>query len=316
MLEIKIPLSVPRRRYSEYRHNYRILTNGSGRLLLVAGDQKVEHLNDDFYGKNINPEDKHPEHLFKIAAAAHGGVLATHLGFIARYGANYRSVPYLVKLNGKTNLGANEEKNSSRLWWTVADVVKFKQDSGLKIAGIGYTLYLGGKYEAEMAAEAAKAIYEAHQAGLTAVLWVYPRGRNIKEEDIHTIAGGAGIAASLDADFAKVKYPYGTKDLKKNAEKFQEVSAAAGRTKIICVGGEKRPIKELLETLEVQIKISGTNGLAMGRNLHQRSLEEAERLSAALGAIIFHDKSAKEAAAIYARRRKTGASHSKFLGLF
>jgi DhnA family fructose-bisphosphate aldolase class Ia len=317
MSAINLPLSVPASHRDEYKKNYRRLTNDQERLLLIAGDQKVEHLNADFFGAGITPEDNSPEHLFKIAAAARGGVLATHLGLISRYGRDYRHLPYIVKLNGKTNLGPNEAKNSSALWWSVADVVKFKKNSGLPIVGIGYTLYLGGQYEAEMLTAAASAIYEAHQAGLTAILWIYPRGKNIKEEDITTIAGAAGVAAALDADFVKLKYPYGAKDKKATAIKFRQVTVAAGRTKVICVGGSKRPVSALLADLEEQLKTSGTAGLAMGRNLHQRPLEEAARLTAALEAIIFHHKNAKEVLALYNAKKKTTAlKTTKFLGLF
>lgn len=292
MLEIKIPLSVPASKKSEYQHNYKLATANTGRLLLIAGDQKVEHLNDDFFGRGISQDDANPEHLFKIAAGTKGGLLATHLGLISQYGTNYRRVPYLVKLNGKSNLGTNEEKNSSKCWWDIKDIVNFKKQSGLNIVGIGYTLYLGGAFEAKMLAKAAQAIYDAHQNGLIAILWVYPRGKNIKEEDIHTIAGGAGIAACLDADFAKVKYPYTSKNNKLIAEKFKEVTAAAGRTKIICVGGDKRNIKEILTTTKEQINISQTSGLAIGRNLHQRSLVEALKLANSLSAVI-HEKPTK-----------------------
>jgi fructose-bisphosphate aldolase/6-deoxy-5-ketofructose 1-phosphate synthase len=315
MTDLKIPASVSPKARPEYRKNYAQLTNNSGHLLLIAGDQKVEHGNDDFFGPSINRDDANPEHLFKIAAASQGGVLATHLGLISRYGKDYPSIPYIVKVNGKTNLG-QEEKDSSKLWWPIEEIIKFKQQSGLKIVGIGYTVYLGGQYEAKMLAKAAKAIYEAHQAGLTAIIWMYPRGKNIKEEDIHTIASGAGVAAALDADFVKIKYPYSAKNQKNVAVKFQEAVQAAGRTKVICVGGSKRPVSALLEDTEKQIKISGAYGLAMGRNLHQRSLDEATRLSLALGGIIFYKKNAKEANAIYNKKLAVKNSKSKFLGLF
>lgn len=317
MTNLRMPIDVPAARQSEYRRNYTALTKGRGHLLLIAGDQKVEHLNDDFFGSGISPEDNSPEHLFRIAAASQGGVLATHLGLIASYGHRYRHIPYIVKLNGKTNLGPNEDKDSSRLWWTVEDIVKFKKHSGLKIGGIGYTLYLGGSHEAEMLATAAAAIFQAHQAGLMAILWVYPRGKNIKEEDIHTIAGGAGVAATLGADFVKVKYPYGLKDKKTVAENFQEVTGAAGLTRVICVGSSKMAAKELLEQLHRQIRISGTAGLAIGRNLHQRPLEEASRLAAALSAIIFNNATAKEAYQIYSAKAKAPARKTgRFLGIF
>ena len=316
-LKIQAPLTVPANKIKEYHRNYRNLTNDCGRLLLIAGDQKVEHLNSDFFGPGITPEDQNPEHLFKIAAASRGGVLATHLGLIARYGRKYQNVPYLIKLNGKTNLGPNDSKDSSRLWWSVADIVKFKQDSGLNVVGIGYTLYLGGRHEPEMLATVSQAIYQAHQVGLTAVLWVYPRGPKINEEDVQTIAGGAGVAAALDADFVKIKYPYALKDKLKTAEKFRQATQAAGLTQVICVGGSKRPVKALLEDLERQIKISGTSGLAMGRNLHQRPLSETIRLTAALGAIIFHNQNATAAYKIYSQLPKPlNQSKSKFLGLF
>jgi fructose-bisphosphate aldolase/6-deoxy-5-ketofructose 1-phosphate synthase len=87
-----------------YVTNYLEITKNSGRLMLFAGDQKVEHLNDDFYGEEVPEGDADPEHLFKIASQAKIGVFATQLGLIARYGMDYKNVPYLVKVNSKTNL--------------------------------------------------------------------------------------------------------------------------------------------------------------------------------------------------------------------
>ena len=317
MFDIKIPLSVPASKKSAYLRNYSLLTNKTGRLLLIAGDQKLEHLNDDFFGRGISQEDNNPEHLFKIAAASNGGALATHLGLISRYGANYRDIPYIVKLNGKTNIGPNEEKDSSKCLWKVADVLKFKNQSRLNIAAIGYTLYLGGKFEGKMLASAAKAIFEAHQAGLVTVLWIYPRAKNINEENIHIIAGAAGVAAVLDTDFAKLKFPYGTKDKKKSAADYLEVTQAAGRTKIICVGGEKKTAGEMLEELSNQINIGHTSGLAVGRNIHQRSLEEASRLARAFGSIIFKNADLKKAKEIFNDKTPVKAKRtSKILKFF
>jgi len=316
MSEIKVPLSVPSDKKSTYRKNYTSLTANTGRLFLIAGDQKVEHLNADFFGPGISPEDATPEHLFKIAAGSHGGVLAAPLGLISRYGADYPKIPYLIKINGKTNLGT-EEKNSAQIWWPVEEIVKFKKQSGLNIVGIGYTLYLGGQFEAQMLVQAARAIFSAHQSGLTAVLWVYPRGKNIKEEDIHVISGGAGVAACLDADFVKVKYPYSLKDKKAIALKFQEVTQAAGRTKVVCVGGRKQSVPEILSALENQLKFGRTSGLAMGRNMHQRPLAEATRLAEAIGKMIFHNASAPEALDVYtAKKKPVRKSSGRFLGLF
>ena len=288
MLKIKIPLSVAKNKRKEYERNYRELTNNTGNLFLIAGDQKVEHLNDDFFGPNIAIEDASPKHLFEITNSIEGAVLATHLGFIARYADNYRKIPYIVKINGKTNLGSNEEKDSSNLWSSIDEIVKFKKDSGLKIVAIGYTVYLGGKNESLMLKEAARATFKAHQAGLISIIWMYHRGKNINEDDIHTIAGGAGVAGALNADFVKIKYPYHLKNKEKAAKDFKEAVLAAGETKIICVGGSMRSEKELLDFLELQIKISGSCGLAIGRNLHQRSLKDASSLGKKIAKIIFN----------------------------
>ncbi len=311
MPDITIPLSVPAEKRTEYQKNMRLATGDSGRLLLIAGDQKMEHLNDDFYGAGISKEDNNPEHLFRIAAASNGSVLATHLGLIAQYGASYFNTPYIVKINGRTNLGPNEKKDSSKPLWKVEDVVEFKKRSGLKIIGIGYTIFLGGKYEAQMLAKAAKEISQAHNAGLIAILWVYPRAKGIDEDNIHTIAGGAGVAACLGADFAKVKYPYKAKDKTLAAKKFQEVTEAAGKTKIICVGGAKQPTKDLFTFLELQLKTSGSAGLAIGRNLHQRNLDEATRLAQALGAMIIKGKTAQEAQKLYSAKQTKPVKKTK-----
>lgn len=317
MTTLNIPAAVPKNRRSAYKRNWRRATARSGRLLLFAGDQKVEHLNDDFYGRGISPEDANPEHLFQIAAQAEIGVFATQLGLISRYGASYKNVPYLVKLNGKTNLFEDKNKLFSPAWFKVENIVDFKDQSRLNIVGVGYTVYLGGEYESRMLKEAAQIVYEAHQAGLLAVIWLYPRSPKIKnEDDIHLIAGAAGVAAALGADFVKVKYPYQNKNLEKTAQDFQEVSLAAGRTGVICVGGTKQNVAELLKSAYRQIKSSGTKGMALGRNLHERPLEEAIRLSRALAMIIYKNKNDKEALKIYNTKIPANKFAKKIIGFF
>jgi DhnA family fructose-bisphosphate aldolase class Ia len=321
MSKLIIPLDVPRLRQAEYKKNWQTAVGSEQRLLLFAGDQKVEHLNKDFYGPNISPEDNDPEHLFKIAASLTSGVFASQLGLISRYGEDYPDVPYIIKLNSKSNLYENEENIISEAWFTVDQVAAFKKDSRLKIVGVGYTVYLGGRYESAMLKEAATIVHEAHQAGLLAIIWMYPRGLKINEDDLATISGGAGVAAALGADFVKIKYPYGTKPNEAVAKKYQEATLAAGRTGVICVGGSKQPAESLLEYTWLQVNIAGTRGLALGRNLHQRPLAEAKRLIAAIEAILNHGATLKQALAIYKKTTTKNAPKAKatktgFLGLF
>jgi len=297
--DIVVPLDVPKNLRDKYVKNYLTITRESGRLMLFAGDQKVEHLNDDFYGEGIHPDDNGPEHIFRIASKAKIGVFATQLGLISRYGIDYPKIPYLVKLNSKTHLIKTTQADPfSNEWVSVEQVFDFKENSGLNILGVGYTIYLGSEYEPEMLRQAAQIIYGAHQHGLITVLWIYPRGKAIKDEkDPHLIAGATGVAACLGTDFVKVNYP--KKEGCESKEIFKEVILAAGRTKVVCAGGESDDVKAFLVKLHDQIVVSGAAGNATGRNIHQKSLPEAIKMCNAIYAITVEGKTVEEALRIY-----------------
>ena len=93
--------------------------------MLFAGDQKVEHLNDDFVGDSaegpIATEDADPEHLFRIAAQGTIGCFAAQFGLIARYGLDYGAVPYLVKINSKTHLVKTSQRDPRSLAWVAME---------------------------------------------------------------------------------------------------------------------------------------------------------------------------------------------------
>ncbi len=299
MEKVIVPLDVPAESRRKYVDSYSRITKGSGRLMLFAGDQKAEHLNDDFFGPGIDPQDGDPEHLFKIAERAKIGAFASQLGLIARYGMDYPDVPYLVKINSKTNLIKTTQADpNSPQWIDVGQVVRFKESAGLDILGVGYTVYLGSEHEGQMLSQAAQIVWQAHQAGLVTVLWIYPRGKAVKDEkDPHLIAGAAGVAATLGSDFVKVNYP--SKDGIIPAEAFREAVLAAGRTGVVCAGGKSTDARSFLQRLYDQIHISGAAGNATGRNIHQRPLLEAVRLCNAIYAVTVEDASADEAYSIY-----------------
>jgi fructose-bisphosphate aldolase / 6-deoxy-5-ketofructose 1-phosphate synthase len=296
------PADVPVAKRDEYQRNMMLATHDTGRLMLFAGDQKVEHLNKDFYGEGISPDDADPEHLFRIASRSKIGVFASQLGIIAKYGYDYKEVPYLVKLNSKTNLIKETiDDPRSHSWYTVEDIVKFKAASGLKILGVGYTVYNGSLYEGEMLHEAAQAVFQAHQHGLFAVLWMYPRGKGVDDDKSPSlIAGAAGTALCLGADFTKVNYPKPKEG--DRALALKEAVKAAGRTRLICAGGSSIDVKVFIQTLHDQLHISGASGNATGRNIHQKSIDEAVRFANAVSALTYDNKSVEEAFAIYEGR--------------
>lgn len=294
-----VPLDVPKGVQETYIENFKLITHDSGRLMLFAGDQKIEHLNDDFYGSGIPVDDNDPEHLFKIANQSKIGVFATQIGLIARYGGDYPNVPYLVKLNSKTHLVPKTQKDPfSSIITTVEQVVKFRDISGLKIPAVGYTIYLGSEFEAKMLKSAAQIITEAHANGLVTVLWVYPRGMAVKDEkDPHLIAGATGVAACLGSDFVKVNQP--KKEGMAPAELLLEATISAGRTKVVCAGGSAVEGEQFLKQLYDQIHTGRCSGNATGRNIHQKPLDEAVRMCNAIYAITVEDASVEDALRIY-----------------
>ncbi|HJJ29330.1 MAG TPA: aldolase [Methanocorpusculum sp.] len=298
MSNVNVPLDVPLDFKETYIENYNLITGGSGHLMLFAGDQKIEHLNDDFYGAGIPEDDADPEHLFKIASQGKIGVLAVQLGLLTRYAADYPDVPYLVKLNSKTHLVKTDQKDPySKQLWGLDQIMAIKEDYGTKIAAVGYTIYLGSEYEPEMLSEAADIISWAHSYGLVTVLWIYPRGKAVKEEkDPHLIAGAAGVAACLGSDFVKVNAP--KKEGKSSAEWLKEAVKAAGRTKLVCAGGSSTSEEKFLAELYDQIHTGGASGNATGRNIHQKPLAEAVKFCNAIYAITVEDKSLDEALAL------------------
>ncbi len=65
--DVRVPADVLPEAREAYIDNYLAATRGTGRLMLYACDQKIEHLNNDFFGKDIDASDNAPEHLFEIA---------------------------------------------------------------------------------------------------------------------------------------------------------------------------------------------------------------------------------------------------------
>ncbi|BAP60417.1 fructose-bisphosphate aldolase [Methanococcus maripaludis KA1] len=299
--DVLIPMETPESMHEEYVQNYMKLTRHTGNLMLFAGDQKIEHLNNDFYGENISKDDADPEHLFKIAKNSKIGGFAVQFGLLSRYCRDYKDINYIVKLNSKTNLVDVDQKDPLSLaLLDINDILEFKKNSGVNIVGVGYTIYLGSEYESEMLSEASKIIYEAHKGGLVVILWIYPRGKAVQnEKDPKLIAGATGVASCLGADFVKVNYPKSENP----AESFKEAVMAAGKTKVVCAGGSSTDIESFLKQLYEQIHISGASGNATGRNIHQKSLSDAVAMCNAIYAITIDGKTVSEALNIYSERK-------------
>ncbi|HEY3318347.1 MAG TPA: aldolase [Coriobacteriia bacterium] len=305
--QVRVPADVPADMRETYIDNYMAATRGSGRLMLFACDQKVEHLNDDFHGSGIDPEDNDPEHMFKIGSQGVVGVLAGQRGLVAEYAGDYKSVNYLVKMNSKTHLVKTSAKDPAKhqddpyspQLYDLSAILDLR-DNGVNVVGVGYTIYIGSEYESHMMQEAGQLVADAHAEGLIVVLWMYPRGRAVMDEkDAHLIAGAAGVACCLGSDFVKVNPPKAIEGTCTSAEALREASQTAGRTKLVCAGGSTVDAKTFLCQLYEQIHTGGAWGNATGRNIHQRSLDEAVRLTKAISAITMGDYDADRALSVF-----------------
>lgn len=309
--DVNVPADVPAEHKAEYVKNYIRATRSTGRLMLFAGDQKIEHLNDDFFGATkegpIADEDANPEHLFRIANQGSIGIFATQLGMIARYGADYPDVAYIVKMNSKSHLVKTAQAEPlSQSMVDFEDVLSLKKNSKLNIVGVGYTVYAGSEQENAMFQEAGRLATKAHQHGMIAVFWMYPRGKAVPNEtDPHIVAGAAGVGACLGADFVKVNFPKKEgASYKEICEAFREAIKAAGRTKVITSGGSSKEPKVFLEETYQQIHISGAMGNATGRNIHQKSLAQAVKFCDAISSITLGNHDADFAYKVYLGEEK------------
>ena len=232
----------------------------NGRSVLLAYDQGLEHgPSTDFNDENIDPS-------FVMDLAEKGGFN----GVIFQKGVAERfyngKVPLIVKVNGKSALVKGDPISRQ--------VCSVEYAASLGAKGIGYTIYLGSEHEAEMFAEFGKIQEQAHERGLPAIAWVYPRGAAVVNDTAKEIVSYAARAAlELGADAAKIKY---TGD----SQSFSWAVKAGAGMKVFMSGGPKAPTDEAFLT-QVQGAIdAGATGLAVGRNAWQNAepLKMAENL--------------------------------------
>ncbi|MFT4282810.1 MAG: class I fructose-bisphosphate aldolase [Candidatus Woesearchaeota archaeon] len=222
----------------------------NGKTMILAYDQGFEHGPVDFNKKNVDPQ-----YIFDIAIEGGYDAIAVQAGIAKHYykGSNTR-VPLVVKLNAKTRFDNKDPISKQH--------TSVKHAASLGAVGVGYTIYLGSSHEQEMFKEFAKICEEAHDYGLTAICWMYPRGKSIKDEfDKKTLAYGARIAMELGADIVKLKYNGSMEDTK-------WVVDSAGKCKVVIAGGNKVDEAEFLNMVK-EVLSAGAVGLAVGRNVWQ-----------------------------------------------
>jgi class I fructose-bisphosphate aldolase len=235
----------------------------NGKALFLAYDQGMEHGPTDFNEENVDPE-----RVLAIADSGYFTGVILQKGVAEKYyfGKNYK-VPLIVKLNGKTNLVKDEDPYSPQ-------VCSVKEALSYGAKAVGYTIYVGSEHEVKMTEEFGKIEQEAEEAGIPVIAWMYPRGRNVPDEnDPKLITYAARIGLELGADIVKIRY---TGD----PASFKWVVQSAGKTKVVVMGGSKEPEETFLERTRTVLE-AGAIGLAVGRNIWQaeKPLAVAEKIA-------------------------------------
>lgn len=247
-----------------------------GKSMLLAYDQGLEHgPSKDFDDRNVDPS-------FAMDIAVKGGFN----GVVFQKGVAERfyngKVPLIVKVNGKTSLQQGEPLSRQ--------VCSTEHAVSLGAKAVGYTIYLGSAFEADMFAEFGRIQEEAHRKGIAAIAWIYPRGAAVKDDtskDIVAYAARTGL--ELGADAVKIKY---TGD---SASFSWTVKSAAG-VRVFMSGGPKAPTDEAFLQQVRGVMDAGATGLAVGRNVWQH--REPVKMAEQIKRVIFESRSAREAVSV------------------
>ena len=152
----------------------------------------------------------------------------------------------------------------------------------MNVVGVGYTIYLGSEYESADddrggPADRRRARGRAHRGALD--VSARQGGREREGRPPHRRRGGR---CRLPRRGLRQGEPAQGRRRESSAEMLKEASAAAGRTGLVCAGGSTVDAKTFLTQLWEQIHVGGASGNATGRNIHQRELDEAVRLTKAI----------------------------------
>lgn len=262
---------------------------GSGKLVIYPVDQGFEHGPARSFAPN--PAAYDPHYHFQLAIEAGRNAYAAPLGFLEAGAADFAGqIPLILKLNNHDVLQDEIDPLGAQTA-TVADALR------LGCVGIGYTIYPGTALRRLQYEQLRELVQEAKAAGLAVIVWSYPRGRDLSKEGetaVDVTAYAAHIAAELGAHIVKVKLPsahleqeearrvYESTQIPREtlADRVRHVvqSTFNGRRIVIFSGGARKEDDAAVLEETRAIRDGGGFGSIVGRNVFQRSWNEALRL--------------------------------------
>lgn len=223
----------------------------NGKMIFLACDQGMEHGPEDFNERNIDPN-----YIYEVALKTGLNAVIFGRGIAEHYHQDYMGqIPLIVKLNGHTRF--NKPDSFGRQNCGVDEALKFGASA------VGYTIHAGGPNEALQMQEFGGIVRDAHAAGVPAIAWVYPRGKEIHDTNTpEMVAYAARIGMELGADIVKVYNP------RNNEGALRWAGMCAGKTKVVISGGDQVTPEEYAEQCKTIMR-AGLAGVAVGRNVWQ-----------------------------------------------
>jgi len=258
---------------------------GNGLALLLPVDQGIEHGPRDFFD---NPESLDPRYELELARKGGYSGIVFQVGLAEKYMKDYAGeIPLILKINGKTSI-PSDKYALSPLTASVEDAVRLGADA------VGYTLYVGSPAQDQDILQLSQVRKDADRLGMPLIIWAYPRGEAIDaqggKDTLYAIDYAARMACELGADLVKVNFP--ELDSPKNEltpepyrslsftseEAVRKIVQSAGKTMVLISGGGRVDDETILARVKICLA-AGVTGFIFGRNMWQRTREEALSLT-------------------------------------
>lgn len=268
--------------------------SGTGYCSIFPVDQGIEHSAGASFAPN--PIYFDPENIIKLAIEGGCNAVASTFGVLGIMSRRYaHKIPFVVKINHNEFLSY-----PNRYDQTLFGTIKSAWDMGA--VAVGATIYWGSAESARQLKEIAEAFQQAHELGMTTILWCYLRNNAFKvgDTDYSTAADLTGqanhLGVTLQADIIKQKLPannggynaikFGktnklvydklTSDHPIDLTRYQVLNCYSGRVGLINSGGESKGASDLADAVATAVvnKRAGGMGLILGRKAFQRPFNE------------------------------------------
>jgi class I fructose-bisphosphate aldolase len=275
--------------------------SGTGYMSILPVDQGIEHSAGASFAKN--PDYFDAENIVKLAVEGGCNAVASTYGVLGAVARKYaHKIPFIVKIN-HNELLTFPNKADQILFGTV------KEAWEMGAAAIGATIYFGSDQSGRQIIEISQAFAQAHELGMTTVLWCYLRNNAFKKDkDYHVSADLTGqanhLGVTIQADIIKQKLPennggyqalnmgdssYGKFDKRIYTDlasdhpidlcRYQVANCFMGRSGLINSGGASgaNDFEDAVSTAVINKRAGGT-GLISGRKAFQRPMNEGVQL--------------------------------------